>query len=102
MLEISKELEVFLGAIWTGMFVYLIQIFMEISVKYIVKKGCLLHIQDLAYWVWVSIYVYRQIFLYTYGVMRWYFFLGIVLGSWSGYTIWCAIKKVIRIRKKDL
>ena len=73
MLNIKNELLVFFCACLTGVNVragYEILIFLR---KMIIHN-------NLFYWIFMSAYIFSQIYATTYGSIRWYFLLGLVFG----------------------
>lgn len=80
MLNIKKELLVFFCACLTGVNVlagYEILIFLR---KMIIHNNLVKGIEDLFYWIFMSAYIFSQIYATTYGSIRWYFLLGLVFG----------------------
>lgn len=102
MLEITMEIHVFFYAVWTGCVVYLVYAVMETIRKILKHSLLMISIEDLLYWVFASIYIYYHIFLSTYGVLRWYFFMGIVVGASSAHTIWYGLEKITKKIIKSL
>ena len=80
MLNIKNELLVFFCACLTGVNVragYEILIFLR---KMIIHNNPVKGIEDLFYWIFMSAYIFSQIYATTYGSIRWYFLLGLVFG----------------------
>ena len=80
MLNIKKELLVFFCACLTGVNVragYEILIFLR---KMIIHNNLVKGIEDLFYWIFMSAYIFSQIYATMYGSIRWYFLLGLVFG----------------------
>ena len=80
MLNIKKELLVFFCACLTGVNVragYEILIFLR---KMIIHNNLVKGIEDLFYWIFMSTYIFSQIYATMYGSIRWYFLLGLVFG----------------------
>ena len=93
MLNIKKELLVFFCACLTGVNVragYEILIFLR---KMIIHNNLVKGIEDLFYWIFMSAYIFSQIYATTYGSIRWYFLLGLVFGV-------AVIQKLISSGKK--
>ena len=75
MLNIKKELLVFFCACLTGVNVragYEILIFLR---KMIIHNNLVKGIEDLFYWIFMSAYIFSQIYATMYGSIRWYFLL---------------------------
>lgn len=102
MIEIGVELQIFLTAVWVGLVVSAIFKTLGGVQRLLKQKKWLICLEDGIYWLWLSWYIFEQIFLATKGVIRWYFVLGIVVGIWSTHTILCCAKKVVNIIKKML
>lgn len=80
MLGIENEMLIFLCACLTGITVragYQTLIFLR---KIIVHSNLAMGIEDLLYGVLMSAYIFSQMYATTYGSIRWYFLLGLVLG----------------------
>lgn len=93
MLNIKNELLVFFCACLTGVNVragYEILIFLR---KMIIHNNLVKGIEDLFYWIFMSAYIFSQIYATTYGSIRWYFLLGLVLGV-------AVIQRLISSREK--
>lgn len=45
------------------------------------------NIEDLLYWLGVSIYLFRQMYRATYGEIRWFFVLGVAVGAAAAYKM---------------
>ena len=76
----KKELLVFFCACLTGVNVragYEILIFLR---KMIIHNNLVKGIEDLFYWIFMSAYIFSQIYATMYGSIRWYFLLGLVFG----------------------
>lgn len=101
MIKINLELYVFFCSLWTGCIVSGVYMCIRIFRRIIKHSLLAVSIEDLLFWIFTSIYIYYQIFLSTKGVLRWYFFAGIVLGAWSIYTIWYSVEKIINKYKKS-
>ena len=48
--------------------------------KMIIHNNLVKGIEDLFYWIFMSAYIFSQIYATTYGSIRWYFLLGLVFG----------------------
>ena len=48
--------------------------------KLIRHSGKMIAVEDIFYWIGISIYGFYQLYFTTYGVVRWYFILGVVCG----------------------
>lgn len=101
-MEISEELGVLLNAVWTGCVVGNIY-GMLIVIRGVIKhRDWMISIEDFGFWIFASVYVFEQVLLTNNGNWRWYIIIGIVVGSWSTYTIWCVVKKLVEKLGKAL
>ena len=78
--RVWQELLVFFSACLTGVNVragYEILIFLR---KMIIHNNLVKGIEDLFYWIFMSAYIFSQIYATMYGSIRWYFLLGLVFG----------------------
>ena len=48
--------------------------------KMIIHNNLVKGIEDLFYWIFMSAYIFSQIYATMYGSIRWYFLLGLVFG----------------------
>lgn len=101
MLDVAAEINILLYAIGTGVvacMVYQVLTLFQLLHK---KVKWLICLEDMCYWIWLSVYVFSRIFQSTFGIIRWYIVVGIVLGVWATHTIWYSVKKVmIKIIKR--
>lgn len=92
---LNIELSIFFYAVWTGCVVcgvYIGICFLRLLIKH---ADCIISMEDFLFWVFSSVYVFQGMVECCNGVIRWYYFLGIVVGSWSVYTMWYMVKIVI-------
>ena len=78
---IGKEAAIFVYACLSGSIVFWIYQILVWCRKLIRHKAWVVSVEDLFFWLGVSAYLFRQMYRTTYGEIRWYFILGIVLGS---------------------
>lgn len=102
MLGIGKEAAVFLYAGLSGIVIFVgYQILCQ--VRRLVRHSLLvINLEDIFYWVGVSLYTFRQMYLTTYGSIRWFFILGIVLGISGAFFCRILAKKIFVKCKKIL
>ena len=60
------------------------------------------NLEDLLYWLGVSVYLFRQMYMTTYGSIRWFFILGVVCGIVLANFILSIAKKIYGKMKKSL
>lgn len=98
---IEKELSVFLHAALTGNIVYLIYCVIRL-IRRIVRHNLIwISIEDIVYWIGMGFYLFVQIYKTSYGVIRWYFVLGVFVGGLITHAIiFKIIKKHIANSKK--
>lgn len=80
---IGEELSVFIQAIITGVIVCGSYNLLVILRKVIPHHIAVISIEDIIYWIGTAIYVFVQMFNTSYGSVRWYFILGIVVGVFT-------------------
>lgn len=94
---IGREAGILLYACLTGCTILLAYSILR-SVRRLIPHTMLaVGLEDLVFWIGVSIYVFRQIYNTTGGTIRWYFAAGILAGA--GAVEW-GRRLVLRIGKK--
>ncbi len=97
---IGEELSVFLQAVITGIIVcagyYLFIIVRRLIPHHIV----VISIEDIIFWIWAAIYIFIQMYNTSYGSVRWYFILGIVVGVVLLIFLMRKCKKLLDKRRK--
>lgn len=77
---IGEELSVFIQAMITGVIVCGSYDLLVILRKVIPHHIAVVSIEDILFWIGTGIYIFIQMFNTSYGSVRWYFILGIVVG----------------------
>lgn len=98
----KKELLVFFCACLTGVNVragYEILIFLR---KMIIHNNLVKGIEDLFYWIFMSAYIFSQIYATMYGSIRWYFLLGLVFGVAVIQKLIASGEKIHKKTRKNL
>ena len=81
MIGIGSEALIFLYAVLGGMAVFSAYCVL-ICFRRIIKHGrALTGLEDILFWIGASGFIFKQMYDTTYGSIRWYFILGVVLGS---------------------
>lgn len=102
MLGIEKEAVIFLYAILTGITMFLCYQLL-ILWRSVVRHGNIsINLEDLFYWAGTGIYIYYQMYQTTYGSIRGFFLLGIVVGNLTAYFVKKNVKKLFEKWKKVL
>ena len=78
---IGKEAAVFLYAVLSGIVLYSSYQVLYWLRKLIPHAAWIISIEDLLFWIGVSIYLFRQMYRTTYGEIRWFFLVGVIGGS---------------------
>lgn len=91
---IGAELLTFVYAVLTGVIVPVSYYILLLVRKLIRHSNLAAGIEDLIFWTIMSGYIFRQMYLTTYGSIRWYFILGMVLGIVSTHFAGKRIKKL--------
>jgi len=80
---IGEELSTFIQAVITGVIVcgsyYLLVILRKVIPHHIIVVS----IEDVLFWIGTGIYIFIQMYNTSYGSIRWYFILGIVVGVFA-------------------
>lgn len=77
---LEREVGVFLCAFLTGVVSACAYEILKLFRKLIRHSGKMVAVEDIFYWIGISIYGFYQLYFATYGVVRWYFILGVVCG----------------------
>lgn len=102
MLGIEKEAAIFLYAGLSGIVVFSGYQIIILLRKMICHPVWAVNIEDFIYWILVSVYLFRQMYHTTYGSVRWFFTLGVVIGSFIAFSGKKFLKKTIVNYKKVL
>lgn len=96
---------IFLTALLTGAALRLAYRCLGVLREWIPHRPVVVEVEDLFYWIGVSIYLFVQIYHTSDGSIRWYFVLGVVLGAvfMSLIFFWAKKmhKKIYTRRHKD-
>ena len=79
--EIREEIMIFFTAVLTGAVLRTAYRCISCLREWIRHEPVAIELEDLFYWIAASIYFFVQIYHTSNGVIRWYFILGVVLGS---------------------
>ena len=102
MLSVGTEAEIFLSAVCSGGVVLLSYRVLAL-VRRIMPHGSLaVGLEDLVFWLAASGYLFRQMYVTTYGSIRWFFALGVVCGVFLAYSAGILAKKIYVRTKKSL
>ena len=100
MLGIGKEVLIFLYAGLSGVVVLYSYQILRLLRRLVMHPMAVVNLEDLLYWLGVSIYLFRQMYMVTYGSIRWFFILGVVCGIvFANLTIYLAKKIYGKIKK---
>ena len=80
-MKIRIEVEVFLSALLSGIFLYAIYAAVEMLRKVKRHPLWLINLEDVCYWSVVLGYIFVQIYHTNNGIIRGYYVLGVVFGS---------------------
>ncbi|MCI8293227.1 MAG: hypothetical protein HFH53_06800 [Hespellia sp.] len=80
MYGIEKEAAIFFCACLSGGIVVFAYEIIKVFRRLIRHSDIAVNIEDFFYWIFMSVYLFDQMYCTTYGVIRWYFVLGVVLG----------------------
>ena len=102
MLGIGTEAEIFLYAGLSGAVVFLSYRILVLVRKLIPHGSPEVGLEDLVFWLAASGYLFRQMYVTTYGSIRWFFALGVVCGVFLAYSAGILAKKIYVRTKKSL
>ena len=102
MLGIGTEAEIFLYAGLSGAVVFLSYRILALVRKIIPHGSPAVGLEDLVFWLAASGYLFRQMYVTTYGSIRWFFVLGVVCGVFLAYSAGILTKKIYVRTKKSL
>lgn len=102
MLGIGKEALIFLYAGLSGIVILLCYQFLRLFRRLIAHHIVVVNLEDLIYWLGVSIYLFRQMYRTTYGSIRWFFALGVVCGIIIANFTLSLVKKMCKKIEKSL
>ena len=106
MLQIRGELVIFLVSVVTGIMLRLVYRSISIFRQLVEHSLFIIGIEDIIFWLGAALYVFVQIYHTSDGSIRWYFVLGVALG-----TIFMTVflrgvqnlsEKIYGSKKKDL
>lgn len=87
MLGIGTEAVIFFYAWLSGCIIFIVyQVLIQIR-KLIRHSIKMVNLEDFLFWIGVGIYLFRQMYRTTHGTIRWFFVLGVILGSLSAWLI---------------
>lgn len=78
---LGAEVDAFLRAFFSGMFLVGIYEALCIFRKLILHHSILISVEDFLYWLFVGFFLFREIFETSSGEIRWYFVTGAVTGA---------------------
>ena len=93
MLGIGEELSIFLQAILAGNLVCLVYEAIRIFRRIIRHNLFWLSAEDLVFWLGTAVFLFIKIYQTSRGMIRWYFVVGVFLGSIFTYWILKKIEK---------
>lgn len=102
MLGIGKEAAIFLYAGMSGIVTFSCYQILHLFRKLVKHHIAAISAEDFLYWIGVSVYLFRQMYHTTYGSVRWFFALGVVLGNLLAYFGMFLLKKMLAKWKKAL
>ena len=100
MLGIEREVVIFFYAVLTGSVVFCGYQILLLFRKLVKHRHVVEAIEDLLFWLAVSMYLFRQMYCPTYGSIRWFFVVGIVSGALAAGGIGRLLQRQVRNRKE--
>lgn len=77
---IGTEMGIFVHAVLTGIFTASVYLSLRVIRRLISHPLWAVNLEDAAYWIFTSIYLFVQIYHTSDGVIRWCFALGVAVG----------------------
>lgn len=102
MLGIGTEALIFLFAGLSGITVMTVYDILVLFRKLIRHRHWAISLEDFFFWLFVSIYLFHQMYRTTYGSIRWFFILGTAAGCLSVYLFRTLLKKIRMKEQKNL
>ena len=102
MLGIGREAVIFVCAALTGVVVLSGYEILRLLRRLVPHKPLLVNVEDLLFWLGTSAYLFRQMYLMTYGSIRWFFILGVVCGGFIVAFLMATVKKKVLSKRKKL
>lgn len=99
---IGIELLTYIYAVMTGIIVPVSYCVLLLVRKLIRHSNLATGIEDLIFWIAMSGYIFHQMYVTTYGSIRWYFILGIMTGIVTTCFAGKRIRKISAKVKKSL
>lgn len=84
---IGMESGIFLYAVLTGISVLCAYGILMVLRKLIRHSPVVTGIEDMVFWIGVSIYLFRKMYETTYGNIRWFFILGLLCGAGAAFLL---------------
>lgn len=99
---LRNEVIVFGYALITGMMAMNMYYVLCLFRKIVRHSMRMVGVEDLIFWIGISVFFYRQMYITTYGSIRWYFALGIVGGAILCILVKNKLKKSVENIRKSL
>lgn len=107
--EIITEAEFMLQALFLGMILYFLYEMIKISRAVIPHGKVSMGLEDVCYWLGNTYLIFKLLFRYNYGIIRWFVILGVAvgmlickftLGEWFSKYVSLVLSKIIGFVKK--
>ena len=99
---IGTETAIFFYACLSGMTVYFSYRILSSIREIIPHSNLAVGVEDFIFWLGMSGYLFYQMYVTTYGSIRWFFVLGVVCGALLAYCAAALLKKIYLKAKKKL
>ena len=101
MLGIGREVVIFLCATLSGIVILSSYEILRLLRRLIVHNMLVINLQDLFFWLGTSAYLFRQMYLMTYGSIRWFFIVGVICGCLLAAFVVSTIKKILKKKESS-
>ena len=102
MLGIGKEAVIFVYAGLSGIVTFSCYQILLLLRKLVPHSAAAVSTEDFFYWIGISAYLFRQMYHTTYGSVRWFFVLGLAVGSFLAFFCKILLKKTFAKWKNKL
>ncbi len=102
MLGIGKEAVIFIYAGLSGIVIFSCYQILLLFRELVPHSAAAVSMEDFFYWIGISAYLFRQMYHTTYGSVRWFFILGLVVGNFLAFFCKILLKKTFTKWKNKL
>lgn len=102
MLGIEREFSIFIGACFTGNIVCLSYCILRLFRRLFTHTLFWISFEDLLFWIFTALYIFKEMYHRCLGSIRWYFVLGVFLGGIvTGFLVQKIQKNIDKSRQTE-